>query len=460
MSARKGVTASFPKVQRNEIKSKILAGKKITKSLNILDDIIGPLFLMIVCPMSALVVFRACDEYDGSIFAALPGIFLSKDVFSNIYKMPNEISVKIVGYFSLLQLALLVLVPGKKWLASVSPAGLRPEYKLNGTACYWLTLVMLFFGGMYPSTRFFNASIVYDNYAEVLTFLCFFSFLMCFVLYFKGLYYPSSADSGSTGAVLRDFFWGTELHPSCCGYYIKQYVNCRVSMTGWIVLLWCFAFKQYELYGFVSNSMIVSVALQTIYIGKFFVWEHGYFNSIDIMHDRFGFYIYWGVTVWVPSVYVLVGIYLTKHPYQLSKFYAIFCFVAGVLSIYLNYAADEERLRFRETNGNTKIWGKKPTFIKAKYTTSDNVQRESLLLTSGFWGLSRHFNYVPELSLALFWTLPATFNHILPYLYFFFLTGLLIHRLFRDEERCGKKYGDSYVEYKKAVRYYLIPYVF
>ena len=81
---------------------------------------------------------------------------------------------------------------------------------------------------------------------------------------------PSSADSGSTGHVIRDFFWGTELHPSFMGYFVKQYVNCRLSMTGnffhvsnlhdegWIVILWCCAYKQYELFGFVSNSMMVS----------------------------------------------------------------------------------------------------------------------------------------------------------------------------------------------------------
>ncbi|RYY32672.1 hypothetical protein EON62_05075, partial [archaeon] len=33
---------------------------------------------------------------------------------------------------------------------------------------------------------------------------------------------------------------------------------------------------------------------------QFFWWETGYLASIDIMHDRAGYYICWGCLVWVP----------------------------------------------------------------------------------------------------------------------------------------------------------------
>jgi len=178
------------------------------------------------------------------------------------------------------------------------------------------------------------------------------------------------------------------------------------------------------------------------------------------MHDRFGFYIYWGVSVWVPSFYTLTGLYLVKHPNNLSTEYALFCFIAGITCLYLNYATDEQRLRFRETSGETQIWGKKPEYIRAKYTTTDGVERESLLLTSGFWGLSRHFNYVPEIGVSFFWALPALFDNLTPYLYVLFLIGLLTHRAGRDEERCLQKYGKYFEEYKKKVPSSLIPYIF
>lgn len=38
---------------------------------------------------------------------------------------------------------------------------------------------------------------------------------------------------------------------------------------------------------------------------------------------------------------------------------------------------------FRATDGERKIWGKKPTFVVAKYTSGSGTQDTSLLLTSG-----------------------------------------------------------------------------
>lgn len=41
----------------------------------------------------------------------------------------------------------------------------------------------------------------------------------------------------------------------------------------------------------------MSVLLQLTYITKFFHWEMGYMNSMDIQHDRAGFYLCWGCLV-------------------------------------------------------------------------------------------------------------------------------------------------------------------
>jgi 7-dehydrocholesterol reductase len=61
-------------------------------------------------------------------------------------------------------------------------------------------------------------------------------------------------------------------------------------MMIWAVLVYIDALKSYELHGFV-DSMVVSAILQLTYISKFFWWEAGYLNTIDIMLDRAGYYI-------------------------------------------------------------------------------------------------------------------------------------------------------------------------
>ncbi len=80
---------------------------------------------------------------------------------------------------------------------------------------------------------------------------------------------------------------------------------------------------------------------------------------------------------------------------------------------------------------------------------------------AGWWGLARHFHYLPELAAAFFWCLPAGGGRALPFFYFFpFLTLLLLDRAFRDDARCAAKYGAAWVQYCKAVPYRMIPYVF
>ena len=62
--------------------------------------------------------------------------------------------------------------------------------------------------------------------------------------------------------------------------------------------------------------------------------------------------------------------------------------------------------------------------------TYDRKYNTNLLLTSGFWGISRHFNYVLELIASYAWSLNC--NSIFGLIYPIYLTVLLIHRCKRD----------------------------
>jgi 7-dehydrocholesterol reductase len=231
-------------------------------------------------------------------------------------------------------------------------------------------------------------------------------------------------------------------------------------MMGWCIILLSFVAKQHELYGKVSNAMIVSVFLQLAYVLKFFVWEGGYFNSLDIMHDHFGFYIGWGVMAWLPAVYTLVGLYIVAHPVDMPIRLAVLTTALGLGSIWLNYNADAQRQRVRSTNGKATVWGNVPEVIRAKYETADGCQHASLLLVSGWWGVSRHFHYIPEILLSLAWTIPAGFTNAIPYFYVLYLTILLVDRSGRDDARCAEKYGKYWEQYCERVRYKIVPFVY
>jgi 7-dehydrocholesterol reductase len=216
------------------------------------------------------------------------------------------------------------------------------------------------------------------------------------------------------------------------------------------------AAQQAKVHG-LSDSMIVAVGIQLVYIGKFYWWETGYLRSLDIMHDRAGFYICWGCLVWVPAVYTSSTLYLVDHPNHLGLPLAIGIFVLGVVSVFINYLADAQRQRVRATDGKTKVWGKPPVIIVGHYKTTEGEAKTSLLLASGWWCIARHFHYVPEILGAFFWSLPALFGGVLAYFYVIFLTILLTDRAFRDDNRCAAKYGKDWELYRQKVRWKILP---
>ena len=433
------------------------AARSDNPAVDFVRTTLGPLLLILSTPPAAIVLWIVCtfEPFDGSL---LPLLWAEgwRSVVAH-WPWPSATAVEIVGSFALIELLLLKVLPGKIFEGPVTPAGNRPRYKLNGVAA-WLVTHGLFFACSY-GLGLFDAGIVWDHFGEILATLVLFALVFCLFLYFKGKYWPTSEDGSVSGNFIWDFYWGVELHPTLFGISLKQLINCRLSMMGWSLIVCSFAAKQAELdpAGHVSNAMLVSVAVTVLYLFKFFWWESGYFTSLDIMHDRFGYYICWGVMAWVPALYPIAAQYLVLRPQDLAAPVAAALFLLGAGAIYVNYAADEQRQRVRQTDGETTVWGRPPDLIRARYRTADGKEHQSLLLASGWWGVARHFHYVPEIILALAWSLPAGFTHLVPYLYVIFLAVLLTDRATRDDRRCRKKYGAYWDEYCRRVRWKIVP---
>ena len=167
-------------------------------------------------------------------------------------------------------------------------------------------------------------------------------------------------------------------------------------MMGWALIILSYAAKQEELYGQISDPMLIAVALQLIYIGKFFFWETGYLRSLDIMHDRAGFYICWGCIVWLPCIYTSSTLYLVNHPNHLGTFWATAIFLAGATSIIINFLADRQRQQVRAKNGECLVWLQTPSLIATTYQTQDGETKQGLLLASGWWGFPATFIIFPK----------------------------------------------------------------
>ena len=430
-------------------------GDRRSRTVTVFRRTVAPLALIISTPPAVIALWIDITYLGGSLrrLATAEGVAAVRQHFPR----PTAFAVAAVTIFVLFEAALLVLLPARQHEGPLTPSGVRPRYRLNGLPA-WLVTHATFFAA--AGLGWFPPSVLYDHFGDLVVTLCLFALAFCVLLYVKGRFAPSTPDAGSSGNPIMDFFWGLELHPTVLGLNLKQLVNCRVGMMGWSLTVLSFAARQYEDLGRVSASMAVCVTLQIVYILKFFHWERGYFASLDITHDRFGYYLCWGVTVWVPAFYTTAAQYLVKHPVGLRPAVAAALLVLGLAAIAVNYETDAQRQRVRETGGAALVWRRPARLIRAEYRTGDGVAHQSLLLVSGWWGLARHFHYVPEFIVALSWSLAAGFGSIVPYLYPIFLAVLLVDRAGRDDLRCATKYGRFWEEYRNAVRWRIVPFVY
>ncbi|XP_013403763.1 7-dehydrocholesterol reductase [Lingula anatina] len=425
---------------------------------------VWPFILILGSSQGIMLLWYTAKKCDGS-FSTLGGMFTTKgvlgvlvDIWSSV-NICTKFSVLVLLSFFSFQLVLMRFLPGKTVYGPLTPNGHRPVYKDNGFYCYIVSVSALFILQYFLKQYSLSVTIVYDRFEEFLATLSIFSGVFCIFLYIKGRVAPSPGEWEVTGNFIFDYFCGIELYPRIFGFDVKVFTNCRFGMTVWPLLICIHAMKSYELYGFV-DSMFVSATLQMMYMTKFFWWESGYMGTLDIMMDRAGYYICWGCLVFIPGLYAITTFYLVSHPVRLGFGLSIAIFTVGSLALVLNYWADWQKQYVRAKNGDCLLWGKPPQMIKAKYHLKTGEVKESLLLASGFWGVSRHFHYLPELLHAFCWCLPSMFQNIMAYTYFIWLLMLLVHRTYRDDLKCSVKYGEHWKEYKELVPYKIIPYVF
>lgn len=427
---------------------------------NLFTRILVPLFLVGITPPFAMLFWHVNAELNGS-FLALTEEIASKGILAILYNVwwsrlfGTPEAWAIIGVFAGCQLLFMKVLPGKTYFGTVTPMGNIPEYRDNGLLSYLLSFA-LYLGGSI-GLGLFSPGIIYHHFGDILGALNLTALIFCLFLYFKGRYFPSSSDHSHTGNFLFDYYWGTELFPRILEWDVKQFTNCRFGMTGWALSAVSFAFAQKEIYGSADWGIIVSAALLFTYLLKFFIWEEGYMKSMDIQVDRAGFYICWGCLVWVPAVYSSPLMFMVQHPVSMGAFAALLLFAAGQTAIWINYWADLQRQETRAKDGKNLIWGKAPVLIRAPYKTIQGETRENLLLASGFWGISRHFHYIPEILAAFFWSCASGFSYFAPFFYVIFLSILLTHRAFRDDLKCRNKYGLAWEEYCKRVPWKIIP---
>ena len=347
-----------------------------------------------------------------------------------------------IGFQALLQ----ALLPGRRVQGRPLPDGTSLEYRMNGLASFALSVGLfaaLVIAGVVP------AEYLSERFASLALLITAATYPGALWLYFHGK--KTDPAPHLTGRPLCDYFLGAGHNPRIpprTGFDLKLFFEARPGLIGWIVLDLSFLMTEVQRTGRPSAAMVLVTAFQFWYILDYFLHEEAILSTMDVVQEGFGWMLLFGDAAWVPFTYSIQAFYLLHHPVALPLWAVLPISLLNFGGYAIFRAVNLQKHRFRQ-NPERPIWGKTPEAIE--------TSRGTLLLASGFWGLSRHFNYLGDILMALAWGLPCLFGSFVPYFYVVYFTILLIHRQRRDDRMCAAKYGEAWEEYRRKVPWRIVP---
>ncbi|KAM9704196.1 delta(14)-sterol reductase LBR isoform 2-T2 [Menidia menidia] len=329
-------------------------------------------------------------------------------------------------------------------------SGKKLKYRTNG----FFSLVfsaMVVVGAVYKGL---DITYIHSHFFQLATASLIISVLLSIYLYTRSCYAAPEqlALGGNSGSVLYDFIKGCELNPRIGDFDLKFFFEMRPGLIGWCLINFAMALAEMKQQALdaPSYSMILVNLFQLLYVMDGLWNEEAILTAMDLMHDGFGFMLAFGDLVVVPFTYTLQAYYLVGHPNPLTPPALAAIILLKLTGFYI----------FRKSNSEKNAFRKNPSDPKLSNLKTIPTATGKSLLVSGWWGTVRHPNYLGDLIMALAWSLPCGFSHLLPWHYMIYFIILLMHRDLRNMNECRKKYGSAWDEYCQVVRYRIIPGVY
>jgi hypothetical protein len=340
-----------------------------------------------------------------------------------------------------------LLIPARRVTGYVQDSqGNALTYRLNGLIVF---LSSIFLWALACQQEFLQWNDLYLHRFEMASGACVLGLLF-------SLWVVLRAPKIEGWSFLKEYFLGRTHNPQWLG--AKVDAKMFLYLLGAIVLelnLLSFAAHHYlQFQTAASTGVFLHVALFTFFLTEYLFFEEVHLYTYDFVAENVGFKLGWGCFVFYPFYYSIGLWNLADAPNpQSSVGYLILCAFIFFSGWMLSRGANLQKYWFKKNSAHVAFGILKPEMLEA-----ENGKK---VLVSGFWGLSRHINYLGEIlmatGLALSLGYPA---HWAPWMYPLYYVALLVPRQFDDDKRCFEKYGTMWSEYKKRVPFRIVPFVF
>jgi delta14-sterol reductase len=341
----------------------------------------------------------------------------------------------------LVVLVLHLVVPGRWVDGYVRDASGKPlRYRLNG-----LRVFLLCIAGYVAACRagWLPWEIFYVHRWEMAAGAC-----VLGLIFTAAIVLPAPPNK----SFLADFYLGRYENPQGLGGRIdaKMYLYLVGAIMLELNLLSFAAFHVRTYPDDPSQGVFLYVLLFSFFCAEYLNFEEVHLYTYDFMAERVGFKLGWGCLVFYPFFYPIGLWAVADRPNPHSPTWLLV--LAGVTFFsgwFLSRGANLQKFQFKR-DPTKKAFG----LLDPKAITGDG----RAVLSGGFWGLSRHINYLGEIlmatGLALSLGYPAAIG---PWAYPLYYVALLFPRQADDDRRCAGRYGALWVEYCRRVPSRIIP---
>ena len=204
-----------------------------------------------------------------------------------------------------------------------------------------------------------------------------------------------------------------------------------------------------------NAGLIAATAMLTFFVWDYLSFERVHLYTYDFIAERTGFKLGFGCIAFYPFFYS-IAIWSTAH--RPSPEHPLWLTVAFVLVFFSGWVlargANLQKFYFK-ISPTKRFLGIKPKVL---------TDGKHSLLVNGWWGKSRHINYLGEILMACGIALATGFawhpTGLWVWLYPAYYVALLFTRQYDDDKICKAKYGELWDKYTQSVKYRIIPYIY
>jgi delta14-sterol reductase len=202
----------------------------------------------------------------------------------------------------------------------------------------------------------------------------------------------------------------------------------------------------------INYGFLLGCAMSTWFCFEYLTFEKVHLWTYDFIAERVGFKLGFGCLAFYPYFYS-VSLWFTAHlpdpghPMWLTILFGVFFLLGWALT----RGANMQKYFFKTRPGKRFLWMKPEALSDGTHS----------LLVSGYWGASRHINYLGEIIQSVAIALSAGYFGIwMVWLYPAYYIYLMVSRQIDDGKVCKAKYGELWDQYTKKVKYRIIPFVY